>query len=129
MAHLVGGWFPRVSSAGDESTAVLGSVLTEWSDTTRHAQRGRERGWDREGFSRTDGQRFFGQRQHQVKKEPRVKDENLEGLLGIKPENEDGGYISSDPEEAIEGPRMDVDYINLVSSDEDEEGGSVRGPF
>ncbi|KAJ9637815.1 hypothetical protein H2199_007309 [Coniosporium tulheliwenetii] len=106
-------------SAETFSGPFSGGVVS--ADTSRHAQRGHERGWDREGYSRTDGQRFFGQRQHQIKKEPRVKDENLEGQLGIKSEYEDGGYISSDPEEAIEGPRMDVDYINLVSSDEDEE--------
>ena len=122
MGRLAVGWFLLVSSAADGESAVGGLMLMDRADTSRNAQRGHERGWDREGYSRTDGQRFFGQRQHQIKKEPRVKDENLEGQLGIKSEYEDGGYISSDPEEAIEGPRMDVDYINLVSSDEDEEG-------
>ncbi|KAF2138813.1 uncharacterized protein K452DRAFT_290462 [Aplosporella prunicola CBS 121167] len=35
-------------------------------------------------------------------------------------DEEDGGYISSDPEEATLGPRKDVDTINLISDDEEE---------
>lgn len=43
----------------------------------------------------------------------------------VKPE--DGGYISSDPEEEGEGARKDIDFINLVSEDEEEaEGGAAR---
>ena len=43
----------------------------------------------------------------------------------VKPE--DGGYISSDPDEAGEGARKDVDFINLISDDEnDGEDGAGR---
>lgn len=62
-----------------------------------------------------------------IKKEIGIKSEtdaDLARELGIeiKTEAEDGGYISSDPDEAIHGPRKDVNnFIDLVSSDE--EGG------
>lgn len=47
------------------------------------------------------------------------KDADINMVLGIKQEAEDGGYISSDPDENIAGPRKDVDYINLLSDEED----------
>ncbi|KAH0293905.1 hypothetical protein KCU62_g857, partial [Aureobasidium sp. EXF-3399] len=48
---------------------------------------------------------------------PRIKSEggNISyANIGI----EDGGYISSDLDEADEGPRKDIDFINLLSDDE-----------
>jgi len=46
---------------------------------------------------------------------------------GINLKSEDGGYISSDPDEAGEGARKDVDFINLISDDEyEEEDGDRR---
>lgn len=51
---------------------------------------------------------------------------------GVKAEDdEDGGYISSDPEIEIYGPRQDVDRIetvNLVSDDENEDAEMTGGP-
>lgn len=48
---------------------------------------------------------------------PRIKSEggsHSYANMGI----EDGGYISSDLDEADEGPRKDIDFINLLSDDE-----------
>lgn len=49
---------------------------------------------------------------------PRIKTEGGLSYGGIKAE--DGGYISSDLDEAEEGPRKNIDYIDLVSDDEDQ---------
>ncbi|GME43972.1 Recombination hotspot-binding protein [Neofusicoccum parvum] len=52
-----------------------------------------------------------------------------DGAKGDEPD--DGGYISSDPEIEMLGPRQDVDNIetiNLVSDDENEDVGMAGGP-
>lgn len=48
----------------------------------------------------------------------RIKREGGSSSLFIK--QEDGGYISSDADEGEEGPKKDVDEINLISDEEDE---------
>ncbi|KAI4723142.1 hypothetical protein E4T48_00342 [Aureobasidium sp. EXF-10727] len=40
---------------------------------------------------------------------------------------EDGGYISSDLDEADEGPRKDIDFINLLSDDEQDTAATNAG--
>lgn len=47
----------------------------------------------------------------------RIKSEGGPPYGGFQPE--DGGYISSDLDEADEGPRRNIDFIDLVSDDDD----------
>lgn len=47
----------------------------------------------------------------------------IDTTVDVKPE--DGGYISSDPDEEGEGARKDVDFINLISDDEQDASGGV----
>jgi len=56
-----------------------------------------------------------------VKREPGVKRESDAdiAMLGIKHDYDDGGYVSSDPED--KGDRLNIDMINLVSEDEEED--------
>lgn len=57
------------------------------------------------------------------------KREDFSDIIGASTDvkAEHGGYISSDPDEEGEGARKDVDYINLISDDEqDAEGGAAR---
>ena len=60
-----------------------------------------------------------------IKREGTVKpdDDGDFSMLGIKVKKEqfDGGDISSDQEDEVEGPKQDIDFINLVSSGDDEE--------
>jgi DNA-directed RNA polymerase III subunit RPC4 len=57
---------------------------------------------------------------------PRIKSEggsHSYANIGI----EDGGYISSDLDEADEGPRKDIDFINLLSDDEQDTAATNSG--
>lgn len=49
---------------------------------------------------------------------PRIKSEGGSHSYANVGGIEDGGYISSDLDEADEGPRKDIDFINLLSDDE-----------
>ena len=49
---------------------------------------------------------------------PRIKSEGGSHSYANMGGIEDGGYISSDLDEADEGPRKDIDFINLLSDDE-----------
>ncbi|KAI5203397.1 hypothetical protein E4T39_04208 [Aureobasidium subglaciale] len=55
---------------------------------------------------------------------PRIKSE---GGSSYAPNIEDGGYISSDLDEADEGPRKDIDFINLLSDDEQDTAATNSG--
>lgn len=59
---------------------------------------------------------------------PRIKSEGggaYGGNHSIKPE--DGGYISSDEDDAEEGPRQDIDIINLDPEDDSGDRGNKSG--
>ncbi|CAD0052544.1 unnamed protein product [Aureobasidium pullulans] len=49
---------------------------------------------------------------------PRIKSEGGPSYGGVTVE--DGGYISSDLDEADEGPRKDIDFINLADDDDED---------
>ncbi|CAD0114628.1 unnamed protein product [Aureobasidium uvarum] len=56
---------------------------------------------------------------------PRIKSEGGPSYNNVN--IEDGGYISSDLDEADEGPRKDIDFINLLSDDEQDAAATNAG--
>ncbi|KAF2453232.1 RNA polymerase III RPC4-domain-containing protein [Lineolata rhizophorae] len=120
-----GGFMGDVIASGPFSSGMVSR------DTSRFVQRGRPT-HSRGGFGSVGASSKPGG--PRIKTEAKIKQEDnqdvpmtgVEGNEGVvKREPEDGGYISSDPDEGHEGPLLDVDYINLISDDgtSDEEGG------